>query len=110
MLEPEYRFVRGEGWLPTYEPPYPELTDVYDKWRIRFVQRKPEVGEYFWYESKSQASPVDNIAKAMHEAYWMTVWVRVQNYDGFKREFTPWTSDRRIPDGDVTVVMEISKV
>jgi hypothetical protein len=49
MTDPEYTFIKGQGWVPTYEEF--EYTEVIGRYRVTLVKRKPEIGEFHFYEA-----------------------------------------------------------
>jgi hypothetical protein len=44
MNEPEYRFVKGVGWVPGYEESHTFTTELGIK--VTFINREPAIGEY----------------------------------------------------------------
>lgn len=77
--EPEYHFVKGVGWVSSYEPVHPECAVTLGNWRVKFIQRPVKQGEYFWYESITSKDPIAEVVDAMSNDYWMNIW-RVTRY------------------------------
>lgn len=80
--EPEYRYIKGQGWQATYEPPYPTRVRNIGNYRVHFEQRIPLEGENFFVETVfDKRLVIDSLANALAgSAYWVDVFSRDLNY------------------------------
>lgn len=116
--EPEYRFIKGVGWVPSFEPPHPEAIDFIGPWRIRYVDREPKIGEYHWTQwaegRKENYSALEEIRSAMKLNYWRDVIMSTRRLEDFALNLPVWKEThnyaRELNNGNRCIVMEISRV
>jgi hypothetical protein len=65
MSEPEYKFIKGHGWVPMYDEDagVEQATVNYNGWRVTLYRRTPKLGERGWtYRKSNFQSELDDLA------------------------------------------------
>lgn len=64
--EPVYEYIKGQGWVPTTAPQGP--TAIIEGYRVTVVQRRPQMGEYFFNEL-TNTTPQDTLKNLTTQEY-----------------------------------------
>lgn len=48
MTEPQYVYVKGQGWVANYAE---SLTERIGLWNVTLQIRPPEIGEFYWEDT-----------------------------------------------------------
>lgn len=60
MTEPVYEYRKGVGWVPTINE---EHSAIIGRYRVTCIDRKPEVGEYYFSDPYGAASTLDALQR-----------------------------------------------
>lgn len=102
--EPEYRFIRGKGWLVTREYyPFKEL--IVGNWKIKFVIREPRIGDLYFKEYGK--APLESLLTAISKSDWWIQTIRdAASIEVLKVNIPCWDGRENVGKGQTIVVME----
>jgi hypothetical protein len=82
-VEPEYRFVKGQGWIPSI---HKTATGIIGLYRVTVSDEPPQKGDYYGNATHhSEESFLDEISKGQYVRYFERTPPDLQVYSG-----APW--------------------
>lgn len=106
--EPEYRFIKNVGWVPSFEH-YPEASRRIGNYIVTATVRDPLPGEYYFEQYAKAGNPELVIMDAMEDAYWKPKFEQL-GYDQLMNTIPKCTWPLHASDNYVFVVMTVVPV
>lgn len=118
--DPEYYYVKGEGWIPLTTPPPPQLTEIIGKYKVTLIQRRPERGENYFtnngqrYDEEGnlqRGEPMEMVMNSLKEDYWRESLETESYTELTKHMIARWTRDaERYDRHNPTIVCKLEKL